>query len=84
MITTTGSPMISMEEALQVVLNISQRLEPVTVSFRDSLGKVLAQDVRAQDPLPPYRASIKILIDSGIVGATKLGLLIKSKGQFEL
>ncbi|KAL5715482.1 hypothetical protein ACHQM5_017294 [Ranunculus cassubicifolius] len=59
MVSTGSSQMISMEEALKIVLNVSQRLEPVCVPLHESLGKILAEDVRAPDPLPPYRASIK-------------------------
>ncbi|KAJ4850811.1 calnexin Cnx1 [Turnera subulata] len=51
--------MISPQEALQIVLNVAPRLPPVTVPLHDALGKVLAQDIRAPDPLPPYPASVK-------------------------
>ncbi|XP_022891833.1 molybdopterin biosynthesis protein CNX1 [Olea europaea var. sylvestris] len=51
--------MISVEEALDTVLNVAQRLPPVTVSLHEALGKVLAQDITAPDPLPPYPASVK-------------------------
>ncbi|XP_077227807.1 molybdopterin biosynthesis CNX1 protein / molybdenum cofactor biosynthesis enzyme CNX1 (CNX1) [Tasmannia lanceolata] len=55
------SPMISVEEALNIVLSVSQqaRLKPITVPFHDALGMILAEDVSAPDPLPPYPASIK-------------------------
>ncbi|PWA44148.1 molybdopterin biosynthesis CNX1 protein / molybdenum cofactor biosynthesis enzyme CN [Artemisia annua] len=57
---TGGLKMISVEEALEIVITASKhRLEPVTVSINDAIGKVLAQDIRAPDPLPPYPASIK-------------------------
>lgn len=52
--------MISPEEALQKILNVAQRLPPVNVPIHDALDKVLAEDIRAPDPLPPYRASIKV------------------------
>lgn len=52
-------PQISPDEALQTVLAVAQRLSPVTVPLHQALGKVLAEDVRAPDPLPPYPASIK-------------------------
>lgn len=48
-----------MEEALGIVVNVSKRLPQVTVPIHDALGKVLAQDIRAPDPLPPYPASVK-------------------------
>ncbi|KAL2557340.1 Molybdopterin biosynthesis protein CNX1 [Forsythia ovata] len=51
--------MISVEEALDIVLSVAQRLPPLTVSLHEALGKVLAQDITAPDPLPPYRASVK-------------------------
>ncbi|GAB2274490.1 calnexin Cnx1 [Dionaea muscipula] len=51
--------MISVEEALETVLRVAQRLEPVTVPLHEALGKVLAEDIRAPDPLPPYPASVK-------------------------
>ncbi|KAI5667091.1 hypothetical protein M9H77_16944 [Catharanthus roseus] len=54
----TGN-MIPVEAALEMVLNASQRLPPITVPIHDALGKILAEDVKASDPLPPYPASIK-------------------------
>ncbi|XP_022147603.1 molybdopterin biosynthesis protein CNX1 isoform X2 [Momordica charantia] len=54
-----SSAMISTDEALRIVLEVARRLPPVAVSLNDALGKVLAQDIRAPDPLPPYPASIK-------------------------
>lgn len=51
---------MSPEEALRTVLTVAQRLPPVTVPLHEALGKVLAEDVRAPDPLPPYPASIKV------------------------
>lgn len=52
--------MISVNDALQTVLTASKRLSPIILPLHDSLGKVLAQDVRAPDPLPPYPASSKV------------------------
>ncbi|KAJ0025443.1 hypothetical protein Pint_07081 [Pistacia integerrima] len=51
--------MISAEEALQTVLRVGQRLPPISLPLHEALGKVLAQDIRAPDPLPPYPASVK-------------------------
>ncbi|KAK4855344.1 hypothetical protein QYF36_006283 [Acer negundo] len=51
--------MKSMEEALETVLRVAQCLPPITVTLEEALGKVLAEDIRAPDPLPPYPASIK-------------------------
>ncbi|KAJ9178477.1 hypothetical protein P3X46_010356 [Hevea brasiliensis] len=56
---TTKPTMISVEEALATVLSVAQRLPPIMVPLHDALGKVLAEDIRAPDPLPPYPASIK-------------------------
>lgn len=52
--------MISAEEALQTVLRVGQPLPPISLPLHEALGKVLAQDIRAPDPLPPYPASIKV------------------------
>lgn len=52
--------MITAEEALRFVLDAAQRLEPISVPIDGALGRVLAEDVRACDPLPPYPASIKV------------------------
>ncbi|CAN1265940.1 Molybdopterin biosynthesis protein CNX1 [Linum perenne] len=51
--------MISTEDALRIVLEAAQRLPPATVPLHEALGKVLAEEIRAQDPLPPYPASVK-------------------------
>ncbi|MED6168321.1 calnexin Cnx1 [Stylosanthes scabra] len=51
--------MISVYDALKAVLTAANRLSPVTLPLHDALGKVLAQDVLAPDPLPPYPASVK-------------------------
>ncbi|KAH9619317.1 hypothetical protein KSS87_004052 [Heliosperma pusillum] len=51
--------MIAVEDALNIVITVSERLEPETLSLDQCLGKVLAQDIFAPDPLPPYPASIK-------------------------
>ncbi|KAL2316957.1 hypothetical protein Fmac_030833 [Flemingia macrophylla] len=51
--------MIPVIDALQTVLNASKRLPPVTVPLHEALGKVLAQDIRAPQPHPPYPASVK-------------------------
>ena len=56
--------MIPVADALKTVLNASQRLPAVTVPLHDALGKVLAQDVCAPDPLPPYPASVKVTLNT--------------------
>ncbi|CAN6557432.1 unnamed protein product [Malus baccata var. baccata] len=50
---------ISVEDALETVLRVVQRLPPVTVPLHDAAGKVLAEDIRAREPLPSYPASVK-------------------------
>jgi hypothetical protein len=59
--------MISVTDALQTVLNASKRLPPISVSLHDALGKVLAQNIHASDPLPPYPASTKVLFLSNFL-----------------
>ncbi|KAL8129985.1 hypothetical protein V2J09_019140 [Rumex salicifolius] len=51
--------MISVDSALETVLTVARRLEPVTVSLYEALNRILAEEIRAPDPLPPYPASIK-------------------------
>jgi molybdenum cofactor synthesis domain-containing protein len=50
-------PMISVEEAVETVLRHVAPLTPVKVPFDDALGLVLAQDVAAVEPMPPFAAS---------------------------
>lgn len=57
---STNLSMVSVDEALRMVLAVAQGLLPVTVPLHNALGMVLAEDVRAPDPLPPYPASIKV------------------------
>ena len=52
-------PMLAVADALAVVLAQAQPLPPVTTSLAASQGLILAADVRARDPLPPFRASTK-------------------------
>lgn len=56
--------MISADEALQTILSVAQHLPSVTVPLQDALGKVLAEDIHAPDPLPPYRASVKVIVNN--------------------
>lgn len=50
-------PMISVEEALALVLGHVQPLPPVRVLFSEALGLVLAADVYAREPMPPFAAA---------------------------
>ena len=54
--------MLQVEEALAAVLSAAApaRAAPRDVPLHEALGLVLAEDVRAHDPLPPFRASIKV------------------------
>ncbi|KAL2518450.1 Molybdopterin biosynthesis protein CNX1 [Abeliophyllum distichum] len=51
--------MTSVEEALEIVLNVAQRLPPVSVPLHEALCKVLAQDITDPHPLRPYPSSVK-------------------------
>lgn len=52
-------PMISVAEATDIIMGKVWQCTPKTVKMEDSLGYVLAEDIQAQDPLPPFPASIK-------------------------
>ncbi len=52
-------PMVSVEEALATVLAQCTPLDPVILPLEQALGHVLAEDVRAREPLPPFPASVK-------------------------
>jgi molybdenum cofactor synthesis domain-containing protein len=59
-----GSPsspykMVSVDDAVSFVLTHVVPLPPVTVPLAAAHGRVLAQDVHAAEPQPPFRASIK-------------------------
>jgi len=49
--------MIPVEEAIDIILQAVQPLQPVRVPFHDALGLVLAEDVHAAEPMPPFRAA---------------------------
>ena len=52
-------PMITVDEAQACVLSHCCTLGVEKVKFSNALGRVLAEDVFAKDPLPPFPASIK-------------------------
>lgn len=56
---TATMTMISAKEALHRVLGVARPLSLVTVPIHGALGLILAEDIRAPDPFPPYRSSIK-------------------------
>ncbi|XP_059174181.1 gephyrin-like [Physella acuta] len=63
-------PMISVEQAVAVVLENSQSLPAEYVDIKDALGRYLATSVHAAEPLPPFPASIKdgyaVLAEDGV------------------
>ncbi len=50
-------PMISIEEALAIIQRQARPLPAVTLAFQDALGYVLAEDVFADESMPPFAAS---------------------------
>jgi gephyrin len=52
-------PMLSVEDALAVVLARTAPLPAYTIPARRGLGHILAADIRASQPLPPFPASVK-------------------------
>ena len=53
--------MLPVPQALDIVLQHTDPLPSVTVNLSEAGGKVLTQDVVALDPVPPFRASVKVL-----------------------
>ncbi|XP_068200311.1 gephyrin [Palaemon carinicauda] len=51
--------LISVEEAIEIIIKNSWQCGPKTVGMAESLGYILAEDIKANDPLPPFPASIK-------------------------
>ena len=52
-------PLVSMSDALSVIKENANCLPKTAVSIEDSLGHILASDVFAQEPFPPFPASVK-------------------------
>jgi gephyrin len=53
--------MLPVQEALAAVLSAAAgHASPRDVPLHGALGLVLAEDVCAPDPLPPFRASVKV------------------------
>ncbi|KAK3599643.1 hypothetical protein CHS0354_029103 [Potamilus streckersoni] len=52
-------PIITVDQALQIVLQHSEVMEEETVRLSDCLGRYLSCDVFAAEPLPAFPASIK-------------------------
>lgn len=55
-------PLIPVEEALEIILQQVEPLKPITVSLSDAHRLVLAEDIKATEPLPPFPASIKVCL----------------------
>lgn len=51
-------PMIPVSEAIDIILREVKSLSPVDAAFSDALGLVLAEDIFAAEPLPPFPASV--------------------------
>jgi molybdenum cofactor synthesis domain-containing protein len=49
--------MISVEEAINIILQQIRSLPPRRIPFPDAWGLVLAEDVYATEPMPPFRAA---------------------------
>lgn len=49
--------MIPVAEAIDIILREIRPLAPVRIPFSDALGLVLAEDVHAIEPMPPFRAA---------------------------
>ena len=52
-------PMLSVEAALAAVLAQASPLSPRAIPARQALEYILAVDIRASEPLPPFPASVK-------------------------
>ncbi len=61
--------MLSVADALEIVLAQARPLSLQHINLRHALGLVLGEDVRSPDPLPPFPASIKdgyaVIADDG-------------------
>lgn len=57
--TTSAYAMLSVEEALAITLSQAKPLAPVTRPLAGVRGAILAADVAAGEPLPPFPASTK-------------------------
>jgi gephyrin len=55
----SSSLIVTVADATKIVLATAGRLSSITVPLQQALGSILAEDLCASDPLPPYPASIK-------------------------
>lgn len=51
---------VTVQYATNIILSIAKCLPPVTVPIQDAVGAILAEDLFAPEPLPPFPASIKV------------------------
>ncbi len=67
-------PIISVQEAQNIVLSLcsTTALAVEQIGYVDAIGRILAKDVMAQDPLPPFPASMKD--GYAVIAADGLGL----------
>ena len=54
-----SDPLLPVADALEIVLAHAVALPAQSVALGDALGLVLAEDVVAREPLPPFAASVK-------------------------
>lgn len=52
-------PLLPVPEALKIVLDHTKSLPTITVPLKEASGLILATDVHADAPLPPFPASMK-------------------------
>ena len=52
-------PMLSMAESVSAVLSRSKPLSKEVIPIRKAISRVLAEDVKASSPLPPFPAAMK-------------------------
>ena len=56
----TESAIVTVQQATNIVLSVAKRLSRVTVPLQDALWAILAEEVVAPEPLPPFPASVKV------------------------
>jgi len=49
--------MITFDEAFEIVINSCFETDPEIISFRDSLGRILSEDVKSDIEMPPFNRS---------------------------
>nr|CAD7427521.1 unnamed protein product [Timema monikensis] len=74
---TSTYPLLDVDTAQRIVLEHAELIGTETVKFKEALGRVLAENVLAKDPLPPFPASIKdgyaVIASDGAGPRTVLG-----------